>query len=123
MHVWFSDILDDHRYIKVPSPYCFVVRGGDEAAVFINESNGVDRTQVLIVFLCNVAGVHIVLQQYDMFGRLKTRQKTETNLNNLLIRHTSEENVLFILIWVEPDDIRNLPITKAFDTLAGFSIP
>lgn len=39
-------------------------------------------------------------------------------LNNLLIRHPGHEEILFVLVWVELDAVRYLPVGEAGDTLA-----
>lgn len=39
-------------------------------------------------------------------------------LNNLLIRHPGHEKILFVLVWVELDAVRYLPVGEAGDTLA-----
>lgn len=39
-------------------------------------------------------------------------------LNNLLIWHAGHKKVLFVLVWVELDAVRYLPVGEAGDTLA-----
>ena len=47
----------------------------------------------------------------------------ETHLDNFLVRHTSKENVLFVLIGMEPHDIRDLTVAESLQTLPSFGIP
>ena len=44
-------------------------------------------------------------------------------LNDLLVGHTREEDVLFVLIRVESDHIWNLAVAEPLQALAGFRIP
>lgn len=61
VHVGFRNILNDNRNIEIPCPYGLVVRGCDEASVFINEGYRVYWSQMLIVFLSDFPRVHIIL--------------------------------------------------------------
>lgn len=55
MHMRLSDILDHNRDIKVPCANGLVIGCGDESSVFVNESNGVDRSKMLIILLGDLA--------------------------------------------------------------------
>lgn len=44
-------------------------------------------------------------------------------LYDLLVRHTGEEYMLFVLIWMETDNVRDLPIAEAFEALSGLRVP
>ena len=44
-------------------------------------------------------------------------------LYDLLIRHARQENVLLVVIRMEPNHIRNLSVAKAVEALAGLGIP
>lgn len=46
-----------------------------------------------------------------------------TYLNNLFVRHTGEEYVLFVFIRMETHNVGSLAITKPLETLAGLGIP
>lgn len=50
-------------------------------------------------------------------------QGEAAHLNDLFIRHTREEDVLFILIRIEPNHVGDFSITKPLDTLPCLSIP
>jgi hypothetical protein len=59
--VRFSNVLDDYRDIVVPSTYRFVVGGGYETTILIDERNGIDRSKMLIVGLNDLVRSQIVL--------------------------------------------------------------
>jgi len=61
MHVRFGNVLDHHRNVKVPSSDCFIVRSRHKPPVFIYEGNSINRSKMLIVFLRDLARVHIIL--------------------------------------------------------------
>lgn len=44
-------------------------------------------------------------------------------LDDFLVRHTSQEYVLFILVRMELDNIWNLAIAEPFQTLASLGVP
>jgi len=44
-------------------------------------------------------------------------------LYDLLIRHSRQENVLLVVVGMEPNNVRNLPVAKPVEALAGLSIP
>lgn len=48
---------------------------------------------------------------------------TRPYLNNLLVRHTSEEYMLFVFIRMESHNVGGLAVTKPLQTLAGLGIP
>jgi len=52
-----------------------------------------------------------------------TNDRRNIYLYNLLIGHPSKEDILFILVRMESDNVRNFPVTESFDTLACFRIP
>lgn len=60
-HVRFSDELDGDGNIQFPCPQRLVVRGSDEAAVFVDEGDGVNWAEVMVIFLSHFAGAGIVL--------------------------------------------------------------
>ena len=74
VHVGFRDVFDGHGDVVFPCAQGFVVRGGDEAAVVVAEGDGVDRLEVVVVFLGHFAG-------------------TGVELDDLLVRGTDEERV------------------------------
>jgi hypothetical protein len=61
--MWLSDVLDDNRYVKVPCSYGFVIRCGHETPVLVNEGDGINGAQVLIVLLSDLACVHVILDE------------------------------------------------------------
>jgi Na+-transporting NADH:ubiquinone oxidoreductase subunit NqrB len=76
---------------------------------------------MLVVFLGYFPGIHVILNNYRQYVYIAARK--QTYLNNLFIRHTSEENILFILVWMESNDVRYLPVAEALEALAGFRVP
>lgn len=64
MHIGLGNVFDYHRDIVFPSTHRFVVRGGDEAPVAVYKGNGIDCTQMLIVFLCDAASVTVELDDF-----------------------------------------------------------
>jgi hypothetical protein len=55
VHMRLCDILDYNRDIEVPCANGLVVGCGDKSAIFVNESNGIDRSQMLIILLGDLA--------------------------------------------------------------------
>jgi hypothetical protein len=47
----FGDVLDDYWDIVVPSTYRFVVGGGYETTILIDESDSIDGSKMLIISL------------------------------------------------------------------------
>ena len=63
MHVGFCDVFDDDRDIIVPSTDRFVIRSSDEPSILVDECDRVDGAEMLVVFLGNLARVHIILHE------------------------------------------------------------
>jgi hypothetical protein len=51
VHMWFGDVLDDYWDIVVPTTYRFVVGGGYETTILIDESDSIDGSKMLIISL------------------------------------------------------------------------
>ena len=124
MHVRFSNVLDYDRYIIVPCPDRFIVRSGDKPTIFIDKRNCVDWSQVLVVFLGDVARIHIVLTAASRLASVVRKQGGNgAYLDNLFVRHTSEEDVLFVIVGVEADDVWRLAVTEPLEALTGLGVP
>jgi len=65
VHVWFGDVLDDDGNIVVPSSNGLVVRGRDEPTVVVDEGDGVDGSEMLVVLLDDLIGVDVVLEEKE----------------------------------------------------------
>lgn len=119
MHVRLGDVLDHDRDIIVPCTNRLVVTRRHESSIFVNERDGVDGSKMLVVFLCDFSSAEIVLwTQVSVFS-----DKTcATHLNNLLVRHSGQEYMLLVLIWVELDNIRNFAVAKRLNTLTCGSV-
>ena len=61
MHVRLSNVLDDYGDVKVPGSDRLVIGGCNEPPILVNEGNRVDGPEVLVVFLRDFAGVHVIL--------------------------------------------------------------
>jgi hypothetical protein len=61
VHVGFGNVLYHDWNVKIPCPYCFIVRGRYEAAIFVHEGDGVDRAEMLIILLGNFTGIYVIL--------------------------------------------------------------
>ena len=120
MHVGFGNVLDHDGYIVVPRPDGFIVRGSDKAAVFVDKGDRVDGSQVLVVFLGDVARIHVVLVGT---GQLPLRGGDKAYLNDLLVGHASEKDVLLVIIGVEADDVGGLAVAESLETLTGLGVP
>lgn len=62
MHRRFGDVLDHNRNIVVPHSNGLVIRCGNESTVVVDEIDGIDRSEMLIVFLSNFSRVHVILR-------------------------------------------------------------
>ena len=47
----------------------------------------------------------------------------KAHLYNLFVRHSRQEDILLIVVRVEPNHVRNFSVAEAVEALAGFSIP
>ena len=56
-----SNVLDDYGDVKVPGSDRLVIGGCNEPPILVNEGNRVDGPEMLVVFLRDFAGVHVVL--------------------------------------------------------------
>ena len=72
VHVGLGDELDGHGDVVLPRAEGLVVGGGDEAAVGVDEGDGVDGAEVVVVFLRERAGAGV-------------------ELDDFLVRHAGEE--------------------------------
>ena len=61
VHVRFCDVLDNNRDVEVPGADGLVIGGGHEPSVLVNEGDCVHWSEMLVVFLGNLAGVDIIL--------------------------------------------------------------
>jgi hypothetical protein len=116
------DVLDHDRDIIIPCSDGLIVRRRYKPTIFVDKRDRVDRAQVLIIFLGDLSRVHVILVAASITSIID-QDRRKTNLNYLFVRHTSEENMLFVFVRVEAHDIGSLAITKPLETLAGLSIP
>lgn len=45
------------------------------------------------------------------------------DLDNLFVRHTSEKDMLFIIVGVETNDVGSLAVAEPLETLTGLGVP
>ena len=104
VHVGLGDEFDGDGDVVFPRPQGLVVGGGDEAPVGVDEGDGVDGAQVVVVFLGERAGAGV-------------------ELDDLLVRHAGEELVRVRGRRVEADDVRDLAGCEAGGAFAVFGVP
>ncbi len=104
VHVRLGDELDGDGDVVLPRAQGLVVRGGDEAAVGVDEGDGVDGAEVVVVLLRERAGAGV-------------------ELDDLLVRHAREELVRVRGGWVEANDVRDLARAEAGGAFAVFGVP
>jgi hypothetical protein len=101
VHVRLGNVFDDDGDIVIPPSDRLVVRSRQESSVVVDPGDGVDGSQVLIVLLRDLLLSQIVL-------------------NDLLVLHTSQEDVLLVLVRVEFHTVRNLSVRKGLNTLTCY---
>ena len=104
VHRWVGDILDLHGRAKVPYAQTLIIAARHEASVFVDKGDGVHRSEMLVVFLLEVPGVHI-------------------ELHDFLIAHAGEHHILLIVIWVESHAVGYFARREAPDDFARFRVP
>lgn len=77
---------------------------------------------MLVILLRDLSRIHVVLSSPHSIYRHFTMHE-KTHLDDFLIRHTSKEYMLLVLVWMESDNIGNFTITKALQTLPCFCVP
>ena len=102
VHVGLGDEFDGDGDVEFPGAEGLVVRGGDEAAVLVNEGDGVDGLEVVVVFLRHLPGASVVLDYF-------------------FVRHTSQAFVGGG--GVHFDDVGDAGGANARGTGAGFGVP
>ena len=114
----FGNVFDDYWDIVVPSTYRFIVGGGYETTILIDESNSVDGSEMLIISLDDLVGSQIVLHV-----SLAHDTDNLTYLDDLLILHTSHEDILLVSIGMILDDIWDFTIREYLNTFSSLCIP
>jgi hypothetical protein len=118
VHVGLGDVLDDHRDVIVPPSDGLVIGCRDEPPVVVHKGDGVYRAQVLIIRLHNLMRTSVVLTRSATGSR-----DTITHLDDLLILHTRQPDVLLVRIGVELDHVGDLAVGESLDTFASFGVP
>jgi hypothetical protein len=102
VHIRLRDKLDRDGDAVFPCAQRFVVGCSDKSAVLVDEGDGIDRAEMVIIFLHHLFCARI-------------------ELHNFFVGHTSEE-----LVWmggVEADYVWYLSRREAVQTFAGFGVP
>ena len=50
-------------------------------------------------------------------------RKSRSYLDDLLVGHTGQEDVLLVLVGMEPDNVWDLAVTEPLQTLSGLRVP
>jgi len=91
VHRWLADILDGDWDVVIPDQHLLVVGGGHDSAIVVNEKDGVDGAEVVVVLLNDIAFPDVIL-------------------DNFLVR-TPHENDVGIL-RIELDAVRHLVVPE-----------
>jgi hypothetical protein len=75
VHIWLGDVFDRDRDVEIPSANSLVIRSCNKPPILVHESDGVDRPQVLIVLLRDLACPYVVLEE-------EKKEKKETTTVN-----------------------------------------
>ena len=102
VHVGFSDEFDGDGDVEFPGTEGFIVGGGNETTIFIDERDGVDGLQMVVVFLRHSPSAGIILHDF-------------------LVRHARQE--LVQVVGVGFDNVRDARSANAGGTRAGFGVP
>src|SRR6056297_2950081 len=102
MHPRLGYVFDRHRNVPLPQQHFLVVGGGGEAGVIVVKGDGVDRGQVVIVFLNHLPRGPVV--------RVQT-----------IVRSGKNEEV--VVGRVEFSGVRNLTVGDGGDALSSLGIP
>jgi len=125
VHVWLGDVFDSHGDVEVPGADGLIIGRRNKPPILIHECDCVHRPQVLIVLLRYFARPDVVLGEVSVIiiHIESTMPIEKPHLHDLFVRHSRQENVLLVVVRVEPNHIRNLSVAKAVETLSGLSIP
>lgn len=61
MHVRFGNVFYHNWNIEIPCSDGLIVGCRHKSPILIDECDGVYRSKVLVVFLCNLARVYVIL--------------------------------------------------------------
>lgn len=125
VHVWLGDVFNRDRDVEIPCANRLIIRSGYEPPILVHECDSVHRPQVLIILLRDLACPYVVLESETAINHTYREGNVgETpHLHNLLVRHPRQENILLVVVGMEPNHIRNLSVAKAAEALSGLCIP
>jgi len=87
VHVRLGDVFDCDGDVEVPGANSLVIGRGHKPPILVHKSDRVDRPQVLIILL-------------------RYFPRPDVVLHNLFVRHSCQEYILLVVVWVEPNHIR-----------------
>ena len=125
MHVRLCDVLDYNRDVEVPSSDGLVVRRGYEPPIIVHKRDCVHRPEMLVVFLRDLPRVHIVLMNTSSGTSADVNYCTRMcpHLDDLLVGHTRQENVLLVFVRMESHDVRDFSIAEPLQASTGLGVP
>lgn len=105
VHRWLGDIFNVHGNVPFPDTQTLVIGGGDKLATILDKRHRVDRTQMTIIFLANIAGSRIPAQ-------------------DLLVGHARQQEMRVRLVrCVELDGVGYLAAVEALNAFTRFRVP
>ena len=81
---------------------------------------------MLVVLLRYLACPDVVLGTETAISRSRQENSIDDGkhyLDNLLVRHPRQKNILLVVVGMEPNYVRNLSVAKAAEALTGLCIP
>jgi hypothetical protein len=104
LHIRLTNVLGDYWYPELPKINLFVVCCGDKAATSLYEGYCVNRTQMLLILLCDLRSVSVVLQ-------------------DLFVCAPSQEDVLPVIGRMKFDTEWSLSVREALYNFSSFRVP
>jgi len=120
VHIRLCDVFDHDRNVEVPGSDRFVIGRRHKPSVLVHKGDGIDRSQMLIIFLRDFPRVYIILLK---LAGLLCIVKLSPHLDDFLVHHAGQENVLLVVVWMESEDMGHFPIGEVFQALACFCVP
>ena len=122
MHVWLRDVFDCNGDVEIPGANGFIIRRGDKPPILIHEGDCVDWPKMLVILLRDISRPDVVLSGVSC-RCIGSNDGGEAHLHDLFVRHARQEDILLVVVRVEPNHVRNFSVAKAVEALTGLSIP
>lgn len=104
MHIWLTDMFRNNRNSKLPYVDLLVIRSRHKTTAVFDESDSIDASKMLFVLLDGFLLINVILE-------------------DLLVRAACEEDVLFIIVWVELYALGVLFVLVRTNDLARLRVP